>query len=74
VYAKPLEDGSWAIGLFNRGNKTARVQVKWSDIGTRDPQLVRDLWRQKDLGVFDDGFEAEVAPHGVMLMRAARAR
>jgi len=30
---------------------------------------VRDLWRQKDMGVFEDKFEAPVAAHGVVLVR-----
>ena len=73
VYAKALEDGSWAIGLFNRGNKTARTTVTWREVGIAGSQRVRDLWRQKDLGVFGGQFEAEVAPHGVVLVRVVRA-
>jgi hypothetical protein len=30
---------------------------------------VRDLWRQKDLGVFGESFSAEVPRHGVPLVR-----
>jgi len=30
---------------------------------------VRDLWRQKDLGLVSDKFGATVAPHGVVLVR-----
>lgn len=72
AYAKPLEDGSWAVGLFNRGTTRARVAVKWSDLARAGSQEVRDLWRQKDLGVFPDGFAADVAPHGVVLIRVSR--
>jgi len=35
---------------------------------------VRDLWRQKDLGTFDGGFETEVPRHGVVLVRLFPAR
>lgn len=73
VYAKPMEDGSWAIGLFNRRETSTRIRVRWSDLGVTHPQRVRDLWRQQDLGVFADGFEADVAPHGVVLVRAVSA-
>ena len=69
VYAKPLEDGTWAVGLFNRGNEPATVVVQWSDLGLTKPQAVRDLWRQKDLGIFADRFASPVAPHGVRLIR-----
>ena len=70
VYAKVLEDGSWAVGLFNRGEAQASVTVNWADLKLAgNNQRVRDLWRQKDLGVFPDQFEAPVAPHGVVLIQ-----
>ena len=69
VYAKRLENGSWAVGLFNRGKKPLAVAVQWSDLGFSKAQAVRDLWRQKDLGSFREQFGALVAPHGVVLLR-----
>jgi alpha-galactosidase len=69
VYAKPLADGAWAVGLFNRGTNPTQVVVEWSDLGLTTPQAVRDLWRQKDLGIFSDRFASPVAPHGVRLIR-----
>lgn len=71
AYGKPLADGSWAVGLFNRSTNRARVAVKWSDLGEAGRRKVRDLWRQKDLGLFADGFAAEVAPHGVVMIRVS---
>jgi alpha-galactosidase len=68
VYAKRLEDGAWAVGLFNRGSKRTTVTLRWSDLGLTRSQVVRDLWRQEDLGVFSDRFEASVAAHGVVLV------
>jgi alpha-galactosidase len=69
VYAKPLDDGSWAVGLFNTGKTPADIAVKWSDLKLSGRQRVRDLWRQADVGTFDDQYHATVAPHGVMLVR-----
>ena len=75
VYAKPLEDGSIAAGLFNLGPVASAVSVKWSDLGIKGRRMVRDLWRQKDLGVFSDQFEAPiVAPQGVVLVRIMSAQ
>jgi alpha-galactosidase len=73
IYAKPLDDGSWAVGLFNTGNAPADIAVKWSDLKLTGKQRVRDLWRQKDAGVFADEYHATVAPHGVMLVRLSPA-
>jgi hypothetical protein len=73
VYAKELEDGSKAVGLFNLGEKEAAVTARWSDLKLSGAQMVRDLWRQKDLGQFDGQFEAKVASHGVVLVRMRTA-
>ena len=69
VYAKDLEDGSKAVGLFNLGEMPAQVTVQWRDIRLKGKQHIRDLWRQKDLGSFKDSFSAEVPRHGVVLIR-----
>jgi alpha-galactosidase len=69
VWAKNMEDGSKAVGLFNRGRTPAQVSANWSDLGLSGKQKVRDLWRQKDIGNFSDKFEATVPKHGVVLLR-----
>lgn len=75
VYAKTLEDGSYAVGLFNRSEAATTVEVTWGPWGTLPTERVgmnfqvRDLWRQKDLGVFNGSFETNVARHGVVLVR-----
>jgi len=69
VWAKDLEDGSKAVGLFNRGEAAATVTAKWADLGVTGPQSVRDLWRQKDLGNFNGDFHTLVPRHGVVLVK-----
>ena len=69
VWAKDMEDGSKAVGLFNRGYAAAPVTIKWSDLGLTGQQKVRDLWRQQDLGAFPDAFTTPVPRHGVVLVR-----
>jgi alpha-galactosidase len=69
VWAREMEDGSKAVGMFNRGNGIAEVAAAWSDLGVSGKQLVRDLWRQKDLGVYEDAFKACIPRHGVVLVR-----
>ncbi|MCX5654238.1 MAG: glycoside hydrolase family 27 protein, partial [Planctomycetota bacterium] len=73
VWAKDMADGSKAVGLFNLDDKKPRtVTVRWSDLGISGPHTVRDLWRQKDLGMFNEKFEARVLVHGVVLVRITR--
>jgi alpha-galactosidase len=72
TWARPLFDGTEAVGLFNRGVLPKTVRVRWPDLGVKGPQPVRDLWQQKELGVFRDGFEATVPAHGALLIRVGR--
>ncbi len=69
IWTKPLEDGSVAVGLFNRAEIEQPVKVAWSEIGLKGKQRVRDLWRQKDLGVIDTEYTAPVSRNGVVLVR-----
>jgi alpha-galactosidase len=89
VWVKDLEDGSKAVGLFypdiiekrapadyfdwgTKGN--ARIALKASDIGVTGKFKVRDVWRQKDLGMFEKEFSADVPYHGVVLVRVSEVR
>jgi alpha-galactosidase len=74
VYAKTLADGSWAVGLFNLGSEATNVNMSWVDLGIRGKQTVRDLWRQKDLGNYDEQFASPVAAHGVRLLRITKSK
>ena len=69
VWVRDLEDGSKAVGLFNRGEMETGVTARWSDVGVAGNQRVRDLWRQRDLGAFESEFKANVPRHGVVLVR-----
>jgi alpha-galactosidase len=73
VWAKDLDDGSKAVGLFNRGRWKSDVHLSWSELGTEGPQAVRDLWRQKSLGKFPAGITLPVARHGAVLLRVGPA-
>ncbi|NQV33369.1 MAG: NPCBM/NEW2 domain-containing protein [Phycisphaeraceae bacterium] len=73
VWGKTMADGSKAVGLFNRTQAPDRVTVQWKYLGLTGPQQVRDLWRQKDLGVFEGRFMAKVPRHGVVLIKITKA-
>ncbi len=74
VWAKRMGDGSRAVGLFNRGPAEATVSVAWSALGLSGRQIVRDLWRQQDLGPSEGQFSSRVPPHGVVLVRLRPAQ
>lgn len=69
VWVRELADGSKAVGLFNRGETEMKITARWPDLGLSGKQLVRDLWRQQDLGTFQNEFEASVPRHGVVMVK-----
>ncbi|NQT87991.1 hypothetical protein HQ560_14585, partial [bacterium] len=72
VWAKPLGDGSIAVGLFNRKDAGDRLMsFAWESVGLHDrrPAAVRDLWAREDLGIFTGSFSTTVEPHGCTLLR-----
>jgi alpha-galactosidase len=74
VYAKDLEGGCKAVGLFNTGATNIAATVSWADLHLQGKRMVRDLWRQQDIGRFDGQFTADVPPHGVALVRLDKRR
>jgi alpha-galactosidase len=69
VLVKELEDGSVSLGMFNLDDQDARLSVGWAEIGVSGPQRIRDLWRQQDLGSYNETFESVIPSHGVMMVR-----
>lgn len=72
VWVKELEDGSKAIGLFNLSKNEMKISIDWAKAGLSGKQVVRDVWRQKDLGSFDNLFESKVLSHGVTLIKVTK--
>ena len=71
VVVRRLQDGSVAVGLFNRGDQAQQVTVNWSDAGlSGKPHGVRDLWKHANVRVSGSSYAATVPTHGVVLLRA----
>ncbi len=69
VWVKEMEGGVKAVGLFNRGTFENTLSIQWKDLGINGEQIVRDLWRQKDLGTFLNEFKVKLPRHSVMLVK-----
>lgn len=74
VWARPLSDGTVAVGLFNRDLEPAKVTARWADLGLTGRQPVRDLWQKKNLSNATETFSATVPPHGAMLLKIGKPR
>lgn len=85
VWMKDLDGGAKALGIFytaggkpddpvslfqwEEGNLSKKFILDLQETGLKGSYTIRDLWRQKDLGVFHDKFETEVPFHGVLFIR-----
>jgi alpha-galactosidase len=69
IWAKPLADGSQAVGLFNRSESGLRMSVVFKTIGIADSAKVRDLLNHKDLAATEKAFTTTVSRHGVVLVK-----
>jgi alpha-galactosidase len=71
VWARPLADGSKAVGLFNRHDGTLAMQVDFAELGFKDSPKVRDVWQAKDFGRVKSPYKVEIPAHGVILLRVS---
>lgn len=71
IWAKNLADGGKAVGLFNLSGHDQVLEVTAQELGIQG--TIRDLWRQKDIGVLEDTFSANVSSHGVVFIKISDA-
>ncbi|MDO5970630.1 NPCBM/NEW2 domain-containing protein [Flavivirga aquimarina] len=70
IYNKPLSDGTTAVLILNKGQNKTDIIVKWNQIGLKGPQMVRDLWLQKDLGIYHGAFTGKnLGKHEHLLLK-----
>ena len=84
IWYKKLHDGSYAVGFFQinpyfilwEQDEAETIQMKdypfelpLKQLGITGKVSVRDLWRQKDLGIYEGGFQTMVPYHGVSFVK-----
>src|SRR5205085_10169518 len=69
VWARPLQGGATAVGLFNRAAEPAKVTANWASLGVNGSPKIRDLWAHKDVASTGPEYEATVPGHGVVILR-----
>ena len=79
IWAKPLAGGAMAVGLFNRSDLPAAMEVDLGRLGfpaaSWNPSTTaRDLWTGKTVSVIDARYKVEVPAHGVVLLRVSMNR
>ena len=70
VWSKPLSGtGNVAVVLLNRNSSSSNITVNWSSIGISGSASVRNLWSHSDVGSFNGSYTANVAGHGVVMLK-----
>jgi alpha-galactosidase len=76
IWVKPLADGTFAVGLHNRGDEDAEISVNWATLGLSPDSSanVRDLWTASDLGVCKGSITRKVGPHECAVLKITPKR
>lgn len=72
IWVKDLQDGSKAVGLFNRGLFPGKLVLKWSDLGISGDHQIRNVWKQEIIGTSGDRYETSIPSHGVVLLKITK--
>jgi len=72
IWARPLADGSKAIGIFNRHPSAMTTQVDFNKLGFSGTVKAKDLWLAKDLGSISAPYTVTIPGHGVLFLRVSQ--
>jgi len=69
VFSKPLADGSLAIGLLNRSEKSQKISVSKTELGILGNWKVRNVWTHEESEFPATKFAKLVKPHECVVVR-----
>jgi alpha-galactosidase len=72
IWARPLADGSKAVGVFNRHPTPLTMKVDFSKLGFTHAVKAKDIWQAKDLGSISAPYTATIPGHGVLFLKVSQ--
>lgn len=69
AWARPLADGSTALGVFNRGGAWLTADVDLAAAGIHGEVSARDLWKHEAAGTLSGHYSGMVGNHSVVLLK-----
>jgi alpha-galactosidase len=69
IHARPLADGSLAVGVFNHADQSDTIELSAKDLGCSGRFAVRNLWERRAMGFLEEGLEIEVPAHGAQMLK-----
>jgi alpha-galactosidase len=80
IWARPLWDGTVAVGFYNLGTEPTKVSISLKDLNDAlktnitHGAPVRDVWFLKDVAPAGDTLSADVARHGCVILKIGAPR
>jgi len=72
IWEKPLNDGSKAVGLFNRGESASSVTLDLKSVGFGSGAKLHDIWAGKDVMASGGSYSVTVPMHGAVLLKVSK--
>ena len=69
IWKKELSDGNIAIGIFNVSEKNQDYKLELKKFDVNGEVVLRDVWRQKDIGKIKNEYKVKIPSHGVALLK-----
>jgi alpha-galactosidase len=73
VHARPLADGSLAVGIYNLAEQEDEVEISAEMLGVSRRFSARNLWERRELGVYEDRLRIRVPAHGAQMLKISGA-
>jgi len=67
-------EGGFVVAVMNTGTDGRIITTPFTLFNLTGAQLIRDLISHKDLGSFEDSFQAKVDSHGVVVVKLSTAK
>jgi alpha-galactosidase len=72
-WAKPLADGSYAVGFLNRNdNETIDMTLELNRLSIKNEVKARDLWKHEDIGKYKGEITLKVKPHECRVIKISK--
>lgn len=72
IWARPLSDGAMAVALFNLSESEKKITIDHEMLNISGQYSVRNLWEQKEEGVFTGSHSSKVPSHGVAFLKLVK--
>jgi alpha-N-acetylgalactosaminidase len=70
VWVRVLQNGDYAVALFNRGEQERDITVRFNSFTTISTFGITDLWSHQTLGSFTGSYTGRaIAPHDTVMLR-----